>query len=169
MTDTQAAAAEREIRFQWTQRLLRRAWQRHLLGRAIGLKVFTVITTLGGLGCLFQPQISSMRWCGLVPMAIAVGFHVGMRALGARSARVQTAKFGEYEIVCRFTDEGMHVTSPHVNSTTTWAQINRLRRFRDVWLLYVNPITFHILAAPALSADLREFIIRKVWEARAKK
>jgi hypothetical protein len=74
------------------------------------------------------------------------------------------SKWGEFQMVYRITDEGVQFRSPYVSGDYPWRMFERLRRFPDVWFLYVNRLAAFTIPADKVTGEVGDFIARKVRE-----
>jgi len=79
-------------------------------------------------------------------------------------ASSNVSKWGEREVAYRATDEALHVSAPEGNMKIPWAVPEKLWRYRDFWLIFIDRVNTYILPADKMAGDLGEFIIRKVRE-----
>jgi len=81
-----------------------------------------------------------------------------------RQARLYVGKWGENEVAYRVADEGLHVSAPHGNAMIPWHVAERVWRYSDLWLVFIDPINTYILPADKVAGEVGDFIISKVRE-----
>lgn len=73
-------------------------------------------------------------------------------------------KRGDLDTVYRITEDGIHHQCAYETGILPWHVVERVRRFPDMWLIYQDKVNAHVLPTDQLTAEVQEFIIRKVRE-----
>lgn len=81
-----------------------------------------------------------------------------------RLARLYVCKWGEHEVAYRVADEGLHVSAPHGNAMIPWHVAERVWRYSDLWLVFIDPVNIYILPADKVAGKVGDFIVAKVRE-----
>jgi hypothetical protein len=79
--------------------------------------------------------------------------------------------FRNETVALRFTDDGVHASSPQQDSTLRWSSFTRAVHFRDGFLLFHGPGSFHWIPAsslidPAAIATLEQLLRNKIEDHR---
>jgi len=81
-----------------------------------------------------------------------------------RMARFHVAKFGEPQAVYEITDEHLRYETETGSERFPWRAFDAVWRYRDMWLLFYNPVNMLILPADQITPEVGEFIVGKVRE-----
>jgi hypothetical protein len=158
-----------EFTVQMNEALLKKAMVRQLrrMQRWYIWVVYAWIVILFALHLVVSPRhwMTLVLGAGVLIPAIMV---ISMYLTVVRQARLQTTKFGEYEVLYRTTEQGLEYESPLASGIYPWHVFEEMRRFGDMWLLCLGRMQSVALPTDALAPEVREFIEAKVRESGGK-
>jgi len=138
-----------------------------LIWSAFFLAMILVIVVLKaeGFATINWCSPRSWLWLPVVPAVLAVGaLLLVVRRRYNRAIEAVHSRWGEFEAVYRITDEGVRFETPFASGLYPCRSFHRLRRFSDMWLLYVDHANALVFPTDRLGEDVREFLVRKVRE-----
>jgi hypothetical protein len=81
-----------------------------------------------------------------------------------RSKSGGQSPYGEFDIIYRLADDGLHYSTPFSTGVYPYKVMQRLKRFPDLWVIYETRETVIPLPTDKLAPEVREFIVSKVRE-----
>ncbi len=150
---------ERELTFDLSDALFRRALNRFWF-RTYGLRLIICAGIVElGLICLSSTVMRGgflfASWSVFVIIVVLslVNYTRYMR----NSMRIRS-KLEDHSVSCRFSNQGVSISSELGSSELKWRAFEKLWKHSDLWFLFMDKNQFLILPTDKLDEDLRDFI-----------
>jgi hypothetical protein len=126
-----------------------------------------LLAALAVFGFVYGPLVLGLFFVGLCALLL-FGHHIDFW-LARRSLRKWA--FRDEVVAIEFTDEGFHAKSPKQETTLRWLSFTKVVHFRDGFLLFHGPSSFHWIPVSSLArssdaAKLERFLCEKITEHR---
>lgn len=123
------------------------------------------LAALAVSGFLYGPFALGLFFVGLC-FLLLFGHYIDLW-LARRSLRKWA--FRDETVAIKFTDEGFHASSPKQDTTLRWSSFTRAVHFRDGFLLFHGPSSFHWIPVSSLAgsvevAGLEQLLKDKITE-----
>lgn len=128
--------------------------RRNLSGRIqfrLGIFLFGLFILMAVFSVIFTPRV----WVNYtLPLVLAAAYVYVYYFAHRLAYRKNAGLFSD--IAVNVSSDGIHIITPHSESTVPWSRYQRWIESEDVFLLYVGQRTFNIIPKRVLTADQQD-------------